>query len=260
MRLPHRRVLVLGLVAATTLTASSAPGRGRNTRDALATATNAVVGDRSEKVRVQAALVLGRTRDPRATPFLMKALADTSATVRAMAAKALGDIGDETARPGLEVAAADPSPLVRRHALLALTALTERSAQAAIAIKPMGDQTHSASNELRERMRGFVAIELRHIKKRAPGTYTVDGAIKALSISGRSDVVEVRCGVELVLSTGRNAIVMMSSGEAIVQRQKQQFRPAMQPSMELEALQHAVKGAAEELRDHFAANSTPLAP
>jgi hypothetical protein len=144
--------------------------------------------------------------------------------------------------------------MVRRHAARALSAINDRPAETAIAIKPMGDRTRKASIELRERMRGFVALELRRIEKRAPGAYTVDGAIKTLSLSGRSDLIEVKCGVELVLSTGNSAIVMMSSGEAIVQRQKGQFRPAMQPSMELEALQYAVRSAAEALRGHFAAN------
>lgn len=224
-------------------------------RDPFAGATAALIGDRSEKVRVQAALVLGRKREARATSFLVRALTDDpSATVRAMAAKALGDIGNSDARAALEAATGDASPWVRRHAAAALELLSERSQVAAIAVKPMGDQTHKASFELRERMRGFVATELRGFKKRPANEYTVDGAIKTLSTTSHADLIEVKCGVELILSTGRNSIVMMSSGEAIVQRQRRQFRPAMQTSMELEALQHAVKGASEGLRQHFATN------
>jgi hypothetical protein len=48
-------------------------------------------------------------------------------------------------------------------------------------------------------------------------------------------------------------MVMMSSGEASVQRSRRQFRPAMQAAMEREALEHAVHGASDELRGHFAA-------
>jgi hypothetical protein len=171
-----------------------------------------------------------------------------------MAAKALGHLGDDQARPALEVAARDPSSLVRRHAAAALAALVERQAAAPITVQAMGDKTHKASGELRERMRGFVTAELRGFGKRGFGGYTVDGAIRALSISGHSDLVEVKCAVELVLSSGGNAIIMMTSGEAIVQRQRRQFRPVMQPMMELEALQHAVRGASDELRQHFATN------
>jgi HEAT repeats len=227
--------------------------RGPAHRDPFVGATTAVVGDRSEKVRVQAALVLGRAGDGRAVPFLMRALSDPSPLVRAMAAQALGHIADSNARPSLEVAARDPSPIVRRHAAAALETLAERQAVSPIAVQPMGDKTHKASNELRELMRGFVAAELRGFGKVAGG-YTVDGAIKVLSTSSVTDPVEVKCGVELVLSTAGRAIVMMSSGEAIVQRERRRFRPGMQLSMEIEALRHAVRGASEELRQHFAAN------
>ena len=252
---PSRCCFVLGLVVAMAFAAPQpdAWARGHGERDPFMAATAAVVGHRSEKVRVQAALVLARARDPRATPYLIRALADSSPTVRAMAAKALGDIGDDSARVPLEVAVAEPNALVRRHAAAALEALADRRASAAIAVKPMGDKSRKASVKLLERMRGFVTAELRGFGKHGPGPYTVDGSIKTLSISGRSDLIEVRCGVELVLSTGGNAIVMMSSGEAVVQRQRRQFRPAIQPTMEMEALEHAVRGASEELRQHFAA-------
>jgi hypothetical protein len=248
--------LLVGLVVAITAIGARpwAQERGHGARDPFATATAAVVGARNEKVRVQAALVLGHAGDIRATPFLVRALGDPSPAVRAMAAKALGDIGDENARPALEVAAAEQNPFVRRQATAALAQLTERKGSTAIKVQSMGDQTRKASPALRERMRGFVTSELQGWKKRAAGGYTVDGVIKTLSFSGRADLIEVKCGVELVLSTGGNAIVMMSSGEAIVQRQRRQFRPAMQPSMEVEALQHAVRGASDELRQHFAAN------
>ena len=118
----------------------------------------------------------------------------------------------------------------------------------------MGDKTHRARGELRELMRGFVVDELRGFGKLGAGGYIVDGAIKVLSISSVTDPIEVKCGVELVLSTSGRAIVMMSSGEAIVQRERRQFRSVMQGSMEIEALRHAVRGASEELRQHFAAN------
>jgi hypothetical protein len=218
-------------------------------------ATDALVSERSEKVRVQAALVLGRAGDARATPFLIRALTDdASSTVRAMAAQALGNVGDERARAPLETAGSDPHTLVRRHAAAALANMNRRLSANSIAVNPMGDKTRRASGELRERMRDFVNTELKGFKNRRPGGYRIDGAIKILAVSGRADMVEVKCGVELVLSTWGNAIIMMSTGEAIVQRQKRQVRGPVQAAMEVEALQHAVRGASEELRAHFAAN------
>lgn len=229
---------------------------GRPLRD-FGLATNALSSERSEKVRVQAALVLGRAGDARATPFLIRAMTDdVSATVRAMAAQSLGAVGDERARAPLEAAEGDPHVMVRRHAAAALASLNTRLSANSIAINAMGDKTHRATTELRERMRAFVTNELKTVKNRRPGGYRIDGAIKALSISGRADVIEVKCGVELVLSTWGNAIIMMSTGEAIVERPKRQAQGgrSVQAAMEIEALQHAVRGAAEELRAHFAAH------
>lgn len=254
-RTVHSWVLAAAtLVVATSWPNAQAGARGRGGSDPFVGATTALLGDRSEKIRVQAALVLGRAGDQRAVPFLLRALADRSPLVRAVAATSLGHLGDPQARPALEVASRDPNPMVRRHAVAALETLAERQAALPIVVQAMGDKTHRASGELRERMRGFVRAELRGFEKRGAGGYMVDGAIKSLSISGHSDLIEVKCAVELVLSTGGKAIVMMSSGEAIVQKPKRQFRTLMQPSMEVEALQHAVRGASDELRQHFAAN------
>ena len=217
-------------------------------------ATADLLGAHSEKVRTQAALVLGRLHEVRAIPFLLRALSDISPIVRAMAAEALGQIGDEAARPGLEVAAKDKSPFVRRQATAALRAISANASQSAIAVKSMGDRTNKASPQLRSHMRQVVASELSGIKRRAPGGLAVDGAIKALGLSTHADMIEVKCAVELILSSGRgNAMIMMSTGEASVARYKRQFRPTMQAAMEQEALEHAVHGASDELREHFAA-------
>jgi len=229
--------------------------RGQRPLRDFGLATTALSSERSEKVRVQAALVLGRAGDARATPFLIRALTDdVSPTVRAMAAQSLGTVGDDRARTPLESAERDPHVMVQRYAAAALVSLNTRLSANSIAVNAMGDKTHRASNELRERMRAFVNQELKAIKNRRPGGYRIDGSIKALTTSGRADLIEVKCGVELVLSTWGNAIIMMSTGEAIVQRPKRQVRGGVQAAMEVEALEHAVRGASEELRTHFAAN------
>ncbi|HEY4188243.1 MAG TPA: HEAT repeat domain-containing protein [Polyangia bacterium] len=231
------------------------PSPGRAGPRESSVATSALLGSRSEKVRIQAALVLGRRRDVHAVPDLIHGLADISPIVRAMVAQALGQIGDEAARPGLEVAVNDKAPLVRRHAVAALEALAASHSNSTIDVKPMGDRTNRASPQLRNRMRQAVTSALRGFKKHAAGGLAVDGSIKTLGTSTRADLVEVKCAVELILSTGRgSAIVMMSSGEAIVQKQKRHYRPAMQSAMEQEALENAVRGASDELREHFAAN------
>ncbi|HVR64845.1 MAG TPA: HEAT repeat domain-containing protein, partial [Polyangia bacterium] len=58
---------------------------------------HALLEDTNYKVRVQAALVLGRLRDLSAVPSLTRALDDPNKTVRAIAAQALGQIADPSA-------------------------------------------------------------------------------------------------------------------------------------------------------------------
>ncbi|MEK7767459.1 MAG: HEAT repeat domain-containing protein, partial [bacterium] len=51
----------------------------------------------TEPVRVQAALMLGRSKEALALPVLLQGLGDPVASVRAAAAEALGDLGDPIA-------------------------------------------------------------------------------------------------------------------------------------------------------------------
>src|SRR5262245_11936980 len=72
--------------------------------------------DPSYKVRVQAALVLGKLRDRRAVPALQVALKDENESVRGVAAQALGQIADKSAANALQEAVNDPSEFVRNQA------------------------------------------------------------------------------------------------------------------------------------------------
>src|SRR5262245_24967154 len=77
------------------------------------------------KVRVQAALVLGRLGDTAAVPALTKALADSNKTVRAIAAQALGQIGDAGAAEALRtLLAREGDTFVRTQAEKALASLS----------------------------------------------------------------------------------------------------------------------------------------
>lgn len=79
--------------------------------------------DPSDRVRVQAAVVLGKLGDTRAVPPLSRALGDHEETVRAAAATALGKLGDPAARAPLERLLSDRSRLVRNAVKLALAQL-----------------------------------------------------------------------------------------------------------------------------------------
>lgn len=72
------------------------------------------------RLRVQAALTLGKTGDGAALPPLYKALGDSSASVRAAAAAALKTLGDPAALPELLKHNTDENAAVRRQVAAAI--------------------------------------------------------------------------------------------------------------------------------------------
>ncbi|HEY2902374.1 MAG TPA: HEAT repeat domain-containing protein [Polyangia bacterium] len=88
-------LVVLSLVVEPAARASAPPGKV----DELC---RALLEDANYKVRVQAALVLGRLRDPSSVGPLTQALGDQNKTVRAIAAQALGQLSDPSATDALK--------------------------------------------------------------------------------------------------------------------------------------------------------------
>jgi hypothetical protein len=222
----------------------------------------------SDKVRVQAAIALGRLRDGRATPALCEALDDESAPVRAMAARALGQIGDPSARQPLERATHDPSAFVRERAGEALRIIAGGAPTGAVqahnsangqkiflTVGSIGDKTGRAPPALRQSMREFVLAELRGTSFVTVGGtaasargFIVDGSIRDLAWKPRGAYVETSCEVELVVSTyPTHSMLMMTTGGASVQTPRLRYRPAQRSSDEVDALQNAVQGAHQNL-------------
>src|SRR4051794_34450997 len=114
-RLPG--ALALRVVAVATL-ACVLPGVA--SADKIDDLTRALMQDSSYKVRVQAALVLGKLGDRRAVPALIQALKDENETVRGVAATSLGRLGDPRAADGLLKATNDGAEFVRAQAKKAL--------------------------------------------------------------------------------------------------------------------------------------------
>lgn len=85
--------------------------------------TRQLSADKDFRLRVQAALHLGKSNDGRALRPLYKALRDPSAAVRAAAAAALQSLADPAALPELVKHNADESPAVRRAVASAIFAL-----------------------------------------------------------------------------------------------------------------------------------------
>ncbi|HVZ72497.1 MAG TPA: HEAT repeat domain-containing protein [Polyangia bacterium] len=239
---------------------------------------DALAHDRSYKVRVEAALVLGRLRQSRSVPALIGALRDPNPAVRATAARSLGQIGSPIAKDAVAKALVDPVPLVRRMAKDAMKQLGGEDADTetppppvpgapairarpgkklSFEVKAMGDQSKHAGNALRSHMRDFVVAQLRPYGDVEPheheGMYAVDGVIKDLQTSTQGAEVEVTCAVQLVLSRQPGGgVFLLTSGEATVQRPKHHFKPQQRSGMEMEALENALRSASEDLLGQIA--------
>jgi hypothetical protein len=273
----RRRVLrVVGaLLAIATIARRALAARVPRSPEAMARLVHELGSARSYKVRIQAAALLARVKDPRAYQALARAAsADGHPTVRAFVVRTLGRnpggdvVSGQQARLAIGRAMADRDPGVRRQALLSMGELERRLSVGAparrqstvVAVGPMGDRTGRAPRALRDRMRAELQALLGRQGKiqladtSAPGvTFVVDGTISKLSVDTSGADVEAVCEVQLVVSRPPRGIVTIASGEAIVQKPKRYFRPAMRERMETEALDHAVRSAHENLSRFLAA-------
>jgi hypothetical protein len=108
----------LGLTALLTLVAHEAPAQ-----NAAAAAQDLETAD-DFRIRVSAALTLGRTHPPGARALLERALADQHPAVRIAAAAALAALGDPAAIPAMQQRMrTESSPSVRSQLQAAITAL-----------------------------------------------------------------------------------------------------------------------------------------
>ena len=85
----------------------------------------------SDKVRIAAAVSLGRLHDERALKPLVKALRDDNNVVRALAASALGGLGDSRALPALRRVSLDKDKTVRKRATQAIGLIRKSTSHAA---------------------------------------------------------------------------------------------------------------------------------
>jgi hypothetical protein len=101
------------------------PGRAAGDTGSLAATLS---GASDFRVRVSAALALGRTRDKKASPALLRALQDSHPAVRTAAAAGLGALGDKTAATPLRAQAArEARGPVQSEMLIAASGLEKRS-------------------------------------------------------------------------------------------------------------------------------------
>jgi len=273
---PHPRRLPVVKLAALLFGFGLLAGGGRAFAQApqIEDVEDSLLHDPSYKVRVEAALILGKLREQRSVPALIAAAGDQHPAVRASAVRSLGLIGAPAGRDTVVAALHDSVPTVRHMAREALRGLggadesTPRepgeagirrrsAAKLSIAVRPVGDPGHQAGPVLRSHMRDFLAEQLRPLGEvstaESRANYAVGVVIKHLSVAHGGPDVEVICAVQLVvMREPGNALFLMTSGEGRVQKPKRMFKPHLQASMEMEAVEGAVRGASEDLISQLA--------
>jgi hypothetical protein len=224
-----------------------------------------LTSDPSWRVRLQAAVVLGKLRDGRSVPSLLRALNDENETVRGLSAQVLGDLGDTSVVATLEqVHKRDASAFVREKSQQALAKLRPNSLASRgsaprgerkwhVELGGIGAKSHQVSPEMTHRLREFIIRELERAPnvtlddKQASG-FLIDSSITSVSRRLTDQWVEISCEVSFVV--GRlpsKAMVMMTSGGATVQAPRAGFRPEKERALQMDALEGAVQGANQNL-------------
>ena len=235
---------------------------------------------RNIKVRVQAASVLARLRDRRVVPELGRAATnDRQSAVRIYVLRLLanapgGEGDDEGARTAIKRALSDRRGDVRAQAQRSLAELDRRRGGAGVgaggpppgqpqellvAVRGMGDRTGKAGPAVKSALRAAILASLARTKgirvtegNDAAAAYAIDGSIAKLALVTTGTEVQSTCAVELVVSRPPRGIVLIASGEATVIESRVGFRPEKRAAMEGDAIEHAVRGAHENLAQFFA--------
>lgn len=246
-------VLIIGI-----LTASS-PARADRVDDLCRSLTT----DPSWRVRLQAAVVLGKLKDARAVPSLLRALSDENETVRGLAAQVLGELGDGSAKSPLERAQRDPSTFVREKATAALARLSTPAPETGhpaaakgalhVEIGGIGVKAQHVAPQMAMRLKEFIIRELNKtpgltLEGKPMSGFLIDSSITNVSRRTTPEWVEITCEISFVV--GRlpsRAMVMMTSGGATVQAPRVGLRPEREQALQIDALEGAVEGAHQNL-------------
>ena len=191
--------------------------------------------DTNYKVRVQAALVLGKLGDASAVGCLSRALTDQNKTVRAMAAQALGQIGDPTAADVLRaLAKRDSDSFVKAQTEKALALLSgapggPKKMKMFLNFGPFTGGVKSAIGEPVKVVRDTLQAELGKLPlvslvalpdagKNGATAFWIDGNVTRLDEVAGGSSTEVSCGVKVMVARWPSkSIISWTSAEASVQ-------------------------------------------
>jgi hypothetical protein len=215
---------------------------GRAAADKIDDLTRALMQDSSYKVRVQAALVLGKLGDKRAVPALEQALRDENETVRGVAATSLGRLGDRAAAGALQAAASnDASEFVRSQARKALEVVANGGGNTSLAAAPPragarfylaidfsgggkggGEWSRMVRDGLQRELQKIPTVTLslgggpasaQALASRHMTGFVVDGSIQRLSATPSGGQVQIDCDLKALVATYPDKAIRMMTTE-----------------------------------------------
>ena len=236
----------------------------------IETVCRTLSGDANYKVRVQAALVLGKMGDPSGATCLTRALDDANRTVRAVAAEALGRLGNPEGLPAVRaLAKSDPDPFVRAQAEKAVAMLSAAGPSAGpsaggskakifLAFGPFSGGVKVAAGEPVRIVHDTLQNELAKIpsvtvaanaaptgKPGGPSGFWIDGNISKLDDVTSGAGSETSCGVKVMVARWPSkSIISWTSAEASVQAGS---RPRDRENARRECLEATAAQLAEDL-------------
>lgn len=190
------------------------------------------------RVRVQAALELGKTQDKAALSPLIKALDDKHASVRAAAAAGLKQLGDKAALGPLKAHLQDPSEVVRTQISEAIKSLeladkvtTESRIKVLVKLGAMRNQTNVKSSrieaklveESRRRLAELPGVEVldsnedsaKESERRKAPVVLVSGHVQKLKAAREGSEIVYSASVEYIVHTmPEQSIAAKVSGSA----------------------------------------------
>jgi hypothetical protein len=219
-------------------------------------------GDTNYKVRVQAALVLGKLGDASAVPCLSAALRDSNKTVRAMAAQALGQVGDASALDALKLLfQRDGDPFVRSQAEKAMAMLSgpagaPKKLKMYLNFGPFTGGVTAAAGEPVKIVHDTLQNELGKLPvvslsptadagRNGAMAFWIDGSVTRLDEAAGGTSSEISCGVKVMVARWPSkSIISWTSADASVQAG---IRPRDRETARRECLEATAAQLAEDL-------------
>jgi hypothetical protein len=232
--------------------------------------TKALNEDPNYKVRVQAALVLGRLGDHSAVPALIRALSDQNKTVRAIAAQALGQLADPTAADSLrDLLKREGDPFVRSQTEKALALVSSepgsKKAKIYLTFGPFTGGVKSAGSDAAKVIRDALSRELGKLavvtltlgpaeQKAFPKTmqgFLIDGNITRLDDVPAGGSSETSCDVKVMVARwpSKSIILWTNAGASL----QSGTRPQDKQSARKDCLEASAGQLAEDLGKFFKA-------